>query len=151
MNSIDERDLDVRSRAIRQIFNIRKNMMKKMVDAMGKDNFSKTEIMIIIMVKTQPYKATDLAKEIGIPASTLTGVVDRLVEKGYVERVRDENDRRIVLVKPGRAVIEKAKAAREISKEVFENSKELSSEKWWEELSERLEELEKALEEKSQE
>lgn len=41
---------------------------------------------------------TELAKECGLALSSVTGVVDRLVDKGCVERFRDEEDRRKVFV-----------------------------------------------------
>lgn len=41
---------------------------------------------------------SDLAKSLGITLSGCTAVVDRAVEAGWVERWRDPNDRRVVLV-----------------------------------------------------
>ncbi|MBR6879796.1 MAG: MarR family transcriptional regulator [Clostridiales bacterium] len=48
-----------------------------------------------------PYEArtmTETASLLGITIGTLTVSIDRLVKKGYVERRRDENDRRIVRI-----------------------------------------------------
>lgn len=44
-------------------------------------------------------RATELAADIGIPPSTFTGVFDRLVARGLLERVPDPEDRRGVLVR----------------------------------------------------
>lgn len=44
-------------------------------------------------------RATELAREIGIPLSTFTGIFDRLVSRGLLERIPDPEDRRGVLVK----------------------------------------------------
>lgn len=41
---------------------------------------------------------TELAKECGFALSSMTGIVDRLVKKGYVKRFRSADDRRVVLV-----------------------------------------------------
>ena len=41
---------------------------------------------------------TDFAGELGVPLSTATHTVDRLVQKGLVMRVRSEQDRRVVQV-----------------------------------------------------
>jgi len=41
---------------------------------------------------------TELAKECGFALSSMTGIVDRLVAKGYVNRFRGEEDRRSVFV-----------------------------------------------------
>lgn len=151
MKNIDEKDLDTRTKVISQIFKIHKNIIGSAVRVMEKDNLSKTEIMIIFMLKKHDYKATDLAKEIGISASTLTGVVDRLVERGYVERVRDKKDRRIVFIKLGELAMEKAKITHGKLLDVMKNSEMLLPETWWKDLSGNLEVLEQVLEEKSKE
>lgn len=44
-------------------------------------------------------RATELARDIGIPLSTFTGIFDRLVSRGLLERVPDPEDRRSVLVR----------------------------------------------------
>jgi DNA-binding MarR family transcriptional regulator len=44
-------------------------------------------------------KVSTLSRRMGISAPTATGIVDRLVRNGYVERFRDTEDRRIVFVK----------------------------------------------------
>lgn len=42
----------------------------------------------------------DLGREVGLPPSTLTAVIDRLERLGYVERVPSPTDRRSVRVRP---------------------------------------------------
>jgi DNA-binding MarR family transcriptional regulator len=58
----------------------------------------------------------DLAAETLLPPSTATSVVDRLVELGLVERLRDEDgDRRQVLVRPtsaGEGLLRQVRQAR---------------------------------------
>lgn len=41
-------------------------------------------------------KIKDISKQYGIPPSTLTGIIDRLESKKYIERTRDKIDRRII-------------------------------------------------------
>ncbi|MDE6883758.1 MAG: MarR family transcriptional regulator [Lachnospiraceae bacterium] len=41
---------------------------------------------------------TSVARSLGVTTGTLTIAVNSLVKKGYVERVRSEEDRRVVLV-----------------------------------------------------
>ena len=41
---------------------------------------------------------TSVAKTLGVTTGTLTIAVNSLVKKGYVERVRSEEDRRVVLI-----------------------------------------------------
>lgn len=45
-------------------------------------------------------KATELAKHLGLPTSTITNISDRLEKRGLIERVRDEHDHRVILLKP---------------------------------------------------
>lgn len=48
----------------------------------------------------QDNRTTAIAKELGITTGTLTVAVNSLVKKGYVERRRDERDRRVVRLFP---------------------------------------------------
>ncbi|MDF2503615.1 MULTISPECIES: MarR family transcriptional regulator [Clostridium] len=41
-------------------------------------------------------KVKDISKEYNIPASTATGIIDRLESKNYIKRIRNNTDRRIV-------------------------------------------------------
>lgn len=147
MRSINDKDIDIRMKVVRQIFMIQKNLMKNALKAMEKDNLSKTEIMILFMVKKEPLKATELAEKIGISASTLTGVVDKLVEKGYVKRIRDEKDRRVIFIVPGDLLIEKGVKAQEQVLNIMKNSEVFMPQEWWESMSQNLNILEKIFEE----
>lgn len=63
-------------------------------------DLSITEIHTLTAVGTgRPKTMTHVANILGIKVSTLTTAVNRLVKKGYVERMRDEKDRRIVKVR----------------------------------------------------
>jgi DNA-binding MarR family transcriptional regulator len=56
-----------------------------------------------------------LADETHQCSATMTGIVDRLLKMKLVQRARDENDRRVVLVKlteAGRAILKKARDER---------------------------------------
>lgn len=60
---------------------------------------SREEIRALILLRTRGgVTMTDMAAELGVPLSTATHTVDRLVRKGLVVRVRSEKDRRIVQV-----------------------------------------------------
>jgi DNA-binding MarR family transcriptional regulator len=52
-----------------------------------------------IVALTGPMTAGDLAKATGLTTASITGVVDRLAEAGYVTRERDPADRRRVVVR----------------------------------------------------
>lgn len=67
--------------------------------------------------------ASELATRLGVSTSAMTGLVDRLAQPGFVERHRDENDRRVVRIRvtdQGRQVIKDAQARRRARvREVF--------------------------------
>lgn len=44
-------------------------------------------------------KMSEIAHQLGVTSGTPTVTIDRLIKKGYVDRVRDEEDRRQVFVK----------------------------------------------------
>jgi DNA-binding MarR family transcriptional regulator len=48
---------------------------------------------------------TRIAELLDVSLSNATGIIDRMEEKGFIERVRVPDDRRLVLVKPGAAGI----------------------------------------------
>lgn len=58
----------------------------------------------------QPKNMTSVAKALSVTTGTLTISVNSLVKKGFVERVRSEEDRRVVLIsltEKGRRLYEK--------------------------------------------
>lgn len=48
-----------------------------------------------------PRNMSAVAKSLSVTVGTLTIAMNNLVKKGYVNRVRSEEDRRVVLVSPG--------------------------------------------------
>ena len=59
-----------------------------------------TEIHTIECIgRHEPVNMSLVASELGITQSTLTVAIDKLVKKNYVIRQRDENDRRVVMIK----------------------------------------------------
>ena len=61
-----------------------------------------------ILQEHSPLPVSRLADWLGIGAPNATGLLDRMEQRGLVERVRDEDDRRVVLVRPsdaGRAAV----------------------------------------------
>ena len=54
-----------------------------------------------IVALTGHMSAGDLARQTGLSTASITGVLDRLEEGGFVRRVRDPHDRRRVIVELG--------------------------------------------------
>ena len=65
---------------------------------------------LVLLERMNTARMTDIAIYIGRALSATTTVVDRLVERGLVDRVSDPNDRRLVmceLTDTGRQVLER--------------------------------------------
>jgi DNA-binding MarR family transcriptional regulator len=54
----------------------------------------------IILRSNKLLTGIELAKETGLTSGAITGVIDRLEKAGYVQRKRDDNDRRLVFIEP---------------------------------------------------
>ncbi|GLX69436.1 MarR family winged helix-turn-helix transcriptional regulator [Paenibacillus glycanilyticus] len=54
--------------------------------------------MVIILAEHGPQKASAMAEWLRITSGAVTGISDRLIDLGYVERSRSEFDRRIVML-----------------------------------------------------
>ena len=58
-----------------------------------------SHIQILVMLRDGPASIGELSSKLCIAKPNITPLVDRLFESGYVERIRDEQDRRIVNVR----------------------------------------------------
>ncbi len=72
----------------------------------------------LVMAEDMPRLTIgDLGSTLGLAYSTVTDLIDRLERQGYVERIRDESDKRIVRVRvmdKGQILIEKVLLARRL-------------------------------------
>jgi Transcriptional regulators len=60
---------------------------------------SKQELFTLMtMDRLKDATMSQLSESMNFPMSTATGIIDRLVKKGYVQRDKSESDRRIVVV-----------------------------------------------------
>ena len=61
---------------------------------------SKKEYTLLVMIgKSESMIMREVADFLQIPVSTATGIIDKLIEKGYVVREYSPEDRRIVIVR----------------------------------------------------
>jgi DNA-binding MarR family transcriptional regulator len=58
--------------------------------------------VLTLLEATGPMPMGRLAEQLDISVASITGVIDRMEAKGLVERRRDSEDRRVVLVHPGK-------------------------------------------------
>ncbi|GEN34521.1 MULTISPECIES: MarR family winged helix-turn-helix transcriptional regulator [Aneurinibacillus] len=64
-------------------------------------NITGPQLLVLRCLKHEPQRISDISKQVGLSNSTVSGIVDRLEENGYVRRIRDEQDRRVVWVNFG--------------------------------------------------
>lgn len=77
--------------------------------------FKREIILSVLVFNRNGMKQREIAEEMGVSPSTISEMVNRLVEDGYVERTEDPNDRRVkllVLTKKGRLQAEQIVAER---------------------------------------
>lgn len=89
-------ELDVLTRLI----NLREVLFTMISKAFEDQKLNSTEIFVIYILqhKRTEIKAGDLAMELFLPLSTLTGIIDKMIEKGIVIRKRSDSDRRVVMI-----------------------------------------------------
>ncbi len=64
------------------------------------EGLSMTEMLVVWKMHTRACRRVkELVAEIGLPPSTLTGILDRLTAAGWLQREDDPEDRRAVVVR----------------------------------------------------
>ncbi len=64
---------------------------------------------LLTLYENGPLPLSHIAKLIMVKSSTVTGIIDRLEQKGFVSRVRDSKDRRVInieLTEEGKHLVE---------------------------------------------
>ncbi|HWP60085.1 MAG TPA: MarR family transcriptional regulator [Candidatus Acidoferrales bacterium] len=80
-------------------FNILSN--KKLEDALAELDLTAPQFYVLATIGyTGGIPFSEIGQKMMVTVSNLTGIVDRLEEKGLVVRERDAHDRRVVHVKP---------------------------------------------------
>jgi DNA-binding MarR family transcriptional regulator len=70
------------------------------------------QFWILTATKNGPMRMSQLAEHAQTSQASLTGIIDRLEDRGWVERIRSSEDRRVVdvsLTPAGRAELERAR------------------------------------------
>ncbi|TCZ77412.1 MarR family transcriptional regulator [Paenibacillus albiflavus] len=81
---------------------------------------TRTQYYVLEQLKVSERTVSGLAELVGLTSGAITGIADKLIEAGYIERSRDITDRRIVklvITEQGLSVLETLRMQR---KEVVE-------------------------------
>ncbi len=84
-------------RLVELIYQINRRIWKLISPLVKKEQLSITELLVLgIMNRKKTSHVLQLATVIGVSPSTLTGILDRLVLHGFLQRSQDPSDRRSV-------------------------------------------------------
>lgn len=96
---MNSRIKEVLNKLLVQLFNDILHIEEKSIKNTEFSDLSITEIHTIEAIGTEGDKTMgEIAHDLRITVGTLTTAINRLIKKGYVERKRIEEDRRVVLV-----------------------------------------------------
>lgn len=85
---------------MRNLFTLVQKLDEESIKKSDYNDLSRTELHALISIGTgRPKTMTHVANILEISVSTLTATVNKLVKKGYVERLRDDKDRRMVKIR----------------------------------------------------
>lgn len=89
------------SRQIRQLVKqINQGFFAILSSELSKYEITVSQWFVIRCLRDDVQKISDISRMVGLTNSTISGIVDRLERAGYVVRVRDQEDRRVVWVQP---------------------------------------------------
>lgn len=84
------------SRLFQEVMSLFRINMKKIIEQTG---MTAPQGMVIgLLHKNKKMKVTELSKQLHLPNSTVSGIIDKLEEQDAVIRERSEDDKRVVYV-----------------------------------------------------
>ena len=103
-------------RIVRLLPEVMRGIMHRQTDAIAQGRITAPQYVVLDLLKNQgPLKMSELSAALGISLPGTTGIVDRLVKMGAVQRLLDEKDRRVVriIVSPaGEKIVNTVRAQR---------------------------------------
>ncbi len=98
MEELDEMLVDMLCVAYKKIIYNEEKILKDMIgESLSLKEFQTLDIVYETML-SKSNTASTIAKKLGITLGTLSINVDRLISKGYLHKVKNENDRRVSYV-----------------------------------------------------
>lgn len=79
--------------------NINRTLRHEFHGLMQDSGFTFPQLSVIsILAKNGEQKVSDISEKMGLSDSTVSGILDRLEQKGIIERKRNKDDRRVVKI-----------------------------------------------------
>lgn len=95
---------------------VMRELSRGQADELYKGKITLPQLLALdFLIQKDESKMTDIAHFMHVTTAAITGIVDRLVRDGYVTRVYEPKDRRIIKVRPtstGAELVKKIKAQR---------------------------------------
>lgn len=130
------------------ILSIKELLFNEIRTVFKNEGLSSTELMIIYLLqhKHNEIRSGDLANVLYLPMSTLTGIIDKMIEKGIVLRKSSSEDRRVVIIKLNPEFKKRSEhCINELSKIMNEISTDFTTD-WFNDFNEKLNSFRVALE-----
>lgn len=102
------------AQALIEIFPIMGRFMSSQMRAKGEDEATFMQIGVLMHLREQPITTSDLAKRRRVSLQSASVLVQGLVERGWLVRTADPNDRRRSLLEVTPEGLERAQAAQEL-------------------------------------
>lgn len=106
-----ERSEELINRYEEVLFKVGKKVVSLIKEKIGDDLTMDQHLMLRFMKYFGPCTSSQLAKEFFVKKSAITAIINRLVDKGYVQRLHDQQDRRVIylsVTEAGLSVLEKS-------------------------------------------
>lgn len=98
MNELEEILIELLCKTYSKIIYNEEKILKDMIgDKLSLKEFHTVDVIYETMA-SKTNTASNIAKKLGITQGTLTINIDRLVAKGYVNKVKNESDRRVTYI-----------------------------------------------------
>jgi len=79
--------------------NFNRTLKHEFHDLMQDSGFTFPQLSVISILSTNgKQKVSDISEKMGLSDSTVSGILDRLENKGIIERKRNQDDRRVVKI-----------------------------------------------------
>lgn len=113
-----------------------------LMEGLLKDELSVNQYGILkVLSENGEVPMSKIAENLRVTAPAITMMVDKLEENNYVERLRDDNDRRVVqvaLTKKGKEVIERARKYRKDFLNFILSKMTIEEKKMWSQIYEKI-------------
>lgn len=73
---------------------------RKVLSSLGVTPPQFSALQFIVKYKDNPISIGDLSRSMGLAFSTVTDLIDRMEKLGFVERKKDEKDKRVIRISP---------------------------------------------------